>query len=309
MHCRNLTLSAALLRSVLAGHTYEVAARNHGLTRTAVERRVKSLVRDAVHQGLIEGLSESQLIYVRTLRSHRPAIESALETLVQRCADEAVTTGRPSGSGAVPVLSADDVRVAVRRARLNTVTPERDAAMVLILLATGLRPLEVARLDVRDYLNADGSVRIDSVVRAEVAANHRARPLFFCSQAATEAIDAYLRTRPQPGASVSGGRYRGLAPNDGLFLTEAGCRFLVEVVKAEGRERSLCQEIHYAYRKIFRRVGFPGLSALSVRQTVMDRLLRRGADEEQIGELLGIRELRPIKRERRRLEDLVQELV
>lgn len=309
MHIQDRTLSAVLLRSVLSGQTYDVAAREHGLTRTAVERRVKSLVRGVVQEGLVEGLSQSQLNYVRKLRSHRAEIEAALDALAQRCEDAPRIQERGGRGAAAPVLSPRDVEVALHRARSRTETPERDAAMLLILLATGLRPLEVARLHVRDYLDADGSVRQDSVVRAEVASNRRARPLYFCSQAANDAIDAYLRTRSQLGALEGGGRYRGLAPNEGLFLNEAGSRFPVEVVEMEGRKRCLCQEIHYAYRKIFRRVGFPGLSALSVRQTVIDRLLQRGADERQIGELLGIRELRPIKRERLRLEALVNELV
>lgn len=59
--------------------------------------------------------------------------------------------------------------------------------------------------------------------------------------------------------------------------------------------RFLCRGIHDTYRKIFRRIGFPGVSALSVRRTVATRLFERGAAEEQIGEILGISDKKSVR--------------
>lgn len=307
MEPRQASLSTTLLLAVLGGKTYEVVARDHGLTRTAVERRVKTLVRRVLREQGVDGLNESRAVYVRNLRAHRAAIESALTRL-----DPAGPQVPLVGSR---ILSDADIELAMRRVRMNTGTPERDVAMVWILLATGLRPLEIARLMVGDFLCPDGRVKICSEVRAEVAANHRQRPLFFSSSSARTAIEAYLARRGTSAAEFrtrdSGSAYacRGLSSEDALFLNAAGQPFKVESMRTDLGTRSLCQEIHYAYRKIFRRIGFAGLSALNVRHTVIDRLARRGADEIQIGQLLGIQEFRPHKSLRPSLEQLMDELV
>ena len=64
-----------------------------------------------------------------------------------------------------------------------------------------------------------------------------------------------------------------------------------------------------------RRVGLPGVSPTSVRRTVAARLFQRGAEEEQIGEVLGIsdkkavRDLLPKPRLHQPLQSVVRELV
>jgi integrase len=303
MDAERFALSTALLRAVLSGMTYEAAARAHGLSRTAVERRVKALVLELVRSVGVDGLNESRAMFVRKMRAHREAIERALARFEPRI-DSAPTAENL-------ILSDDDIRGAVRRVKARTPTPERDVAMVWILLATGLRPLEVARLEVADYLNADGSVRVASMVRASVAVNGRSRALYFSSPAACQAIDAYLATRLRPGPPIRGpdASFRGLDPREALFLTQAGKAFHVAIIPSGNGGQALCQEVHYAYRKIFRRIGIAGLSALSVRHTVVDRLLRRGAEIGQIGELLGVRDLRMPLRKRVDLPDLMHGLV
>ena len=299
--------SAGMLRAVLGGATYEVVAQQNGLTRTAVERRVKGLVRQLVRSVGVDGLNESRIVFVRSLRAHREDIESALARF------EPVSR-QTKATGSI-VLSDEDIRRAMVRVRARTSTPERDLALVWILLATGLRPLEVARLRVGDYLNADGSVRLQSEVRADVAVNGRARALYFTSTAACEAVDLYLAkrlaTESRPGVlGGSGDRpYRGLEGRDPLFLNQAGRAFHVEATPTAHGMRSLCREIHYEYRKIFRRVDIPGLTALGVRHTIVDRLLRRGAEQSAIGDLLGVRELKPPRRERVPMSELMQRLV
>lgn len=303
MESERTALSRTLLLAVLAGMTYEAVAREHGLTRTAVERRIKTLVLRLIRETGVDGLNESRALFARNLRAQRAAIESALERHRPVVAFE---------RGPEPVvLSDEDIQTALRRVRMRTATPERDVAMVWILLATGLRPLEVARLQIGDYLNGDGTVRLQSQVREGVAVNSRARPLYFSSPAARAAIDAYLLTRGRAGAHApaDGRPYRGLPPDEALFLSQEGRAFQVDAIPTPSGTRHLCQEIHYAYRKIFRRIGVPGLSAINVRHTLMDRLGRRGANESQISELLGVRELRQAKRPRLSLGQLMDGLV
>ena len=102
-------------------------------------------------------------------------------------------------------------------------------ALFYLLLATGARPLEVARLEVRDYLNEDGTVRRTSSLRAEFAINGRSRPLFFRSARLDEAMDAYLGQRIRRGLSMSGAAaYRGLVPDSRLFLSASGEGFEIK---------------------------------------------------------------------------------
>lgn len=344
-------VSEQLLRLVLAGSTYDAAARSYGMTRTNAERRVKRVVAQLIREGLVPELNERQAIYVGKLRNQRRCIENALQGY-----SPPVQIKSPQ---VVPILSPHGMDCAVRKVRSRSGFPERDVAMVMILLATGLRPLEVARLNVGDYLAADGTVRTESVLRAEIATNGQARPLFFASSAAREAIDAYLARRmqewsvPQGGAlgGALGGQepmtsaahgccgdrgpgsrplaaratslswseragqmpeassFRGLQPDAALFLNDAQGRFEVSAVRTASGTRHRCEEIHYAYRRIFRWIACPGLTALTVRHTVVDRLSRRGARQSQIGELLGILEMKRIKRPKIGLDELMHELI
>jgi hypothetical protein len=60
--------------------------------------------------------------------------------------------------------------------------------------------------------------------------------------------------------------------------------------------RFLCRGIHETYRKIFRRIGLAGVSALMIRRTVASRLSDRGAAHEQIGQVLGIGRKREVRK-------------
>ena len=81
----------------------------------------------------------------------------------------------------------------------------------------------------------------------------------------------------------------------------------------QGQMRFLCRGILDTYRKIFRRIGLEGVSALNVRRTVATRLFERGAEEDQIGEILGISERKSVRellpKLRQPLQSVVRELV
>ena len=88
---------------------------------------------------------------------------------------------------------------------------KRDTALLLVLFSTAAKPLEIARLEVSDYLSEDGSVREASVLRADAAINGKERPLFFVSTKVVVAVDAYLEERIRRGqAPKKSTKYRGL---------------------------------------------------------------------------------------------------
>ena len=82
---------------------------------------------------------------------------------------------------------------------------------------------------------------------------------------------------------------------------------------AQGQWRYLCRPILETYRKVFRYAELEGTTALSVRRTFVARLYDCGADEDQIGMVLGIGARRAVReqfpRTRPTMARLVQELV
>jgi integrase len=300
----SLSRSISMLKEVINGDTYDAVAARYGITRTAVEKRVKTLARTLKREVGIDGLNEQSVVYVDRLRRRKGAILAALDRYAPEESQRRIVSR---------VLSDDDIALAIKRTRVRSPFPLRDVPMLYTLLITGARPLEIARLEVRDYLNADGSVREISVMREDAATKRKARPLFFTTKKVNDAIDAYLGWRVQ---DVSGGQetaYRGLSPFERLFLTEEGRPFEIVNVVENGQMRFQCREIHDVYRRIFRRIGLDGMSTLNLRRTIAARMLARGAGEDQVGEILGISDAKTLRELlpdlRRPLESILRELV
>ena len=149
---------------------------------------------------------------------------------------------------------------------------------------------------------------------ATASISGKARPLFFASSKLDEAMGRYLRERLERGHGIGdAGAHRGLAPEAPLFLTATGAAFQITQYGSEGQRRYLCRPILEIYRKLFIYAELDGVTLMSVRRMLAARLYDRGADEEQVGLVLGIsdrgavRELFP--RTRPAIATLVDELV
>ncbi len=297
--------SVAMLKAVVDGSTYEAVADDFGITRTAVERRVKHVAARLSREVGIDGLNECGTAFVWRLRRRRDAILAALDKLPPHSVEAADPVG---------VVSDEDIARAVHRIRGRSAQPLRDIALFYTQFATGARPLEIARLELQDYLQADGSVRRESELRAEVTITRKARPLYFASSKLDEALSAYLGERVALRQGLGDpSAFRGLDPASRLFLTSTGDPFPITPYGAPGQLRYLCRPILETYRKVFRYAELEGTTAMSVRRTFVARLYDRGADEDQVGMVLGIGERRAVReqfpRTRPTMARLVQELV
>ena len=269
-----------MLREVIAGDPYATVAQRWGLSRSAVDRRVKALAVQLTHVVGVDGLQESGAAFVKRLRMHRDAILQALEHF---------DPGRVSSQREARVLAPEEVDLGARRVRTRSARPLHDLALYYLPFATGLRPLEVARLEVCDYLLEDGSVRRESRVRADVAINAKERQLFFNHRRLDDALTTYLDERLRARhAAGSDDRWRGLDPRSPLFLGAEGEGYPITPNGGEGQNRCVCRPLLEIYRKIFRQADIPGLCAQSARLTLMSRMYERGADEDQVGLVLGI---------------------
>lgn len=211
-------------------------------------------------------------------------------------------------------LTEVEVDEGAQRIRLRSQHPQEDLGLYYFLFATGARPLEIARLEVRDYLDAEGRVRSSSELRPEVAINGRSRPLFFRSSKLDEALGSYLAERIARQLGIgSDAAYRGLHPNSRLFLSPSGRGFEITPCGEHGRRRFQCRSIVEAYRQIFHAAEFKHMTALRARHTFVSRLYARGASDAQVGLLLGIAELRAVRaqfsRDSHKLEELAVNLI
>lgn len=293
---------ADILRAILDGCSYETLADRYEVSRTVIERRAKQLAAQLCRQGLVAGVAEHHLNSAQTMRRHAAALRQALH-------DAPMHSGGQSRAAMVS-LSEEAIDLALARLRARSPSAHRDIALLCVALSTGAWPLEVARLEVRDYLQADGCIRERSEMRAEVAVNGRARPLFFSTLRTQGALDAYLAQRLPPASPCPAARsspalsrqgtqpnsqpdtqpaYRGLDPGSRLFLADDGQGFAVIVSEgSQGAARHLCRGIQAAYQTIFRRAGLEGITITLIRHGVAHRMARLGADLEQIGLVMGV---------------------
>lgn len=108
--------------------------------------------------------------------------------------------------------------------------------------------------------------------------------------------------------------YRGLDPHSRLFLSPGGEPYRIAPNNdTPGQNRHVCRALLEIYRKLFRYTEFKGLSAQSARLTLMSRMYERGADEDQVGLILGISERSAVRqllpRPRPTLAEILDELV
>jgi integrase len=305
-HAVRVAQTSQMLKAVLDGDTYDVVAARFGVTRTTIERRVKVLAVRLCKTVGVEGLREEATAFALRLRRHRDAILVALRSY---------RAAAPFGPRERRVLTRREIDDAVARIGRRSPTVMRDQALLLILFATGARPLEIARLEVRDFLDAEGNVRQVSEMRPEAAINGKARPLLFVSARLVLAIEGYLQERKARGHGVGEGtEFRGLDPRSRLFLTPQGTAFSITRYGRRDQCRYLSRDTQEAYRKVFRHAQLWGVTPLAARYTVAQRLHELGAGEDQIAALLGI--AKPsgvrsllVRRRERALSDLAQDLV
>ena len=309
MKSETIIKGKTMLASVLQeDSTYREAGAPYGLGRSTVERTIKGLLYQVARERGIPEVDEDALLSLPRLRQFREPVMKAVR-------DYTPGDTAPKRTN----LGPDEIASGATRVRQRSDNPNRDVALIFVLFCTGAKPIEIARLEVRDYLNLDGSVRGRSEMRPEAAVNGRSRPLFFTSSRACAAVDAYLgeRVRRKLGVVIGSGAsgaaaYRGLDPCSALFLTETGKRFEV-TARGPDDARITCRLMIATLRPIFKRAGWTGVTSQSARCAVARRLADKGADGAQVGELLGLSSTRAVRRllkqEPRTLETLARELL
>ncbi|MGA4289610.1 tyrosine-type recombinase/integrase [Ralstonia nicotianae] len=198
-----------------------------------------------------------------------------------------------------PVVEEHQLRHALKVAAVTGQNSMRDVALLMVPYGTGLMPNETAKLLVSDYLNANGDVLIESLVRAEIAFNGKARPLMWSSQKLRAAIDKYLEHRLafRHGVTTSPAAYRGLDANSPLFLTGEGYPFaFTRRVMPTGAISYSCETLTEIYRRLHQQAGIQNGNASAARRTFAVTLHRQGRNPKLIQELIGVSSLSAVKK-------------
>lgn len=193
---------------------------------------------------------------------------------------------------------------AVKVARVTGRNRARDVALLHVLFGTALTPTEISLLRVDDYLNQDGTVKRDWIVREDIAYNRRERPLFWVNKKVVTSLDSYLEHRRTNGlGTMTSTAYRGLQPESAIFLTEDGRSMAMTKRMVNGKPSYACDVLTSLYKKLFSQAGIEGASATSGRRTFATKLYRRhqrgeagGGDLRHIQELLGHTSIKAVRK-------------
>jgi integrase/recombinase XerD len=178
-------------------------------------------------------------------------------------------------------------------------TPERDAALLLVLYGTGLSTTELAKITVGDYLEPTGRVRVTSLVRVNVSHNGESCPLCWSSKRVALAVDKYLEWRllNKHGATIKKGAYRGLDPPSRMFLTPEGQPYsLTAKALPSGIISYSCTALGTVISKLHAHAGIEGGNAQATRRTLAVKLHRKGYDLVHIKTILGHKSVETTKR-------------
>jgi len=159
-------------------------------------------------------------------------------------------------------------------------------------------PNEAAKLLISDYVEANGAVRVQSTVRAEIAFNGKARPLIWASSKIRQAIDDYLayRLALRQGVTTTPSAYRGLDAHASLFRASDGEPFtFTRRVTGSGAVSYSCETLTEIVRRLHQQAGIEGGNASAARRTFAVRLHRDGRSLKLIQQLLGVSSLSAVK--------------
>ncbi|WP_256081545.1 hypothetical protein [Massilia sp. YIM B04103] len=283
MNQATLDTAQAMLRAMIAGVSCEHIAEAHGVTKSTVSQRTRLLASELQRVVGVLGVDEEESPTAHLIRRYGADYLEALEHFVPSAAIPPDTA-----PGIVTPRQIDQYVAKIAR---HSRCVRRDSALLLTLFATAAKPIEIAQLEVRDYLDAAGQVRCLSELRAEIGIGHSPRVLRFDCARTCAAIDAYLAERLRKGwGTHPQASYRGLAPGSRLFLSRKGQAMRIRQ-NGGATQQLLCKEIHEIYRRIFGYGGMPGIRTSCARRMAASELKARGAGYREIGQVLGLKKL------------------
>ena len=192
-----------------------------------------------------------------------------------------------------PVLKPGQYRHLLRVTRAISRDPQRDVLVLLMGIHMGMRVSEIAQVEVGDFLFANGELRDEVSLRAEVTKGCRQRCVYPTNRDLIAALDDYLTLRIEKRWRMSDDekKFRGLRSNSKLILTFKGYKYSMNCKRrinyaGEQVDYMACDALQSHITKLYRDAGIKG-SSHTGRRTMASRLLAHGHDLETIQLMLG----------------------
>lgn len=192
------------------------------------------------------------------------------------------------------VLLPSQLRHLLRVTEATSRHPERDAVILWLGFACGMRVTEIARLTVEDVLLPSGRLREEVSLRAEITKGCRRRLAYLTNPKLIAALERYIAWRKTKdfGCSLDGSQYCGLMPATKLILTWKGGAYELNAKRlknagGEPVEYAAADSLQTYIKGLYRAAGFPLASSHSGRRTFASRLLAAGVSLTDVQGLLG----------------------
>ncbi len=170
---------------------------------------------------------------------------------------------------------------------------ELNAALIATAAIWGTKAIEASSITVGDILDRDGRLKKKWVLRKEISFNNFQRVLYTVHESLVKYLDAYLDWRVANKIGVTNiGEYRGLDPEERLFLNPKGEEFAK--TKRGGDSKNYIPSGFNAYfAKLIRNSNIPGVTYKEFRRSLAIRMFREGAEKTNVKkgimDYLGIR--------------------
>lgn len=191
---------------------------------------------------------------------------------------------RFSKNAAMP-LELKQIKHVVNVAGISGRTPERDKALLLCSITMGLRVTEIARIELGHIIKQNGEYKLEGWIPGRIAKMGKSAPVFPSNKRFQKALDDYLyyRIRKKHHATGDTTKYRGLKPDQPIFLTETGRAFAMSVKKREigtGKKKTIkeykaCDVLERVFKRLYVRAfgEETKFSSHSGRKTFCNRLM------------------------------------
>ena len=162
--------------------------------------------------------------------------------------------------------------------------PDRDTCLMTFFLASALTTLEINRIQLKDVLHKNGSIKKEFQVKGEMARTG------YITKQMKPSLQKYIEWRVKHKLCLGNNpdQYLTLDPDEALFLSNQGHAFSVVRKKTpKGNDTYSCDALNRHIKNLLKEAGIESPSILSGRRTYAINLQRKGFDVAHIHSMLG----------------------
>lgn len=185
-----------------------------------------------------------------------------------------------------PIVEKPQRELLFKITRQNSKQPERDLCLLAFFFGTGMTTLQINRIQLGDVLHKNGKLLREFKVRGA----EKERLAHISNDRLIEWLNAYINYRVKHRILLGDhpDHYRGLDPDDGLFITDKGAPYsIARKTTSAGADSYSSDALNRHVKRLMNQAGVEDASILSGRRTFAVTLGRAGYDIAHIHHLLG----------------------